>query len=1121
MANAKKISIDAKNADLFGILNSVFDDQPLTYTVMGKVIIVKEKPVKKETLAVAIARDIRGRVVNEDGQGIEGVSVMVKGTNNATSTNSNGEFELPNVDEQATIIFSGVNIESREIKLSGRTNLGTITFKTKVTAMEKIEITVNTGYQTLSKERSAGSFSKPDMDIVANRTTSMNVLQSLDGLVPGMVVNNAPSKSQFLIRGLATTGAPALNGNGSYSGTSTQPLYVVDGLVIPDMSSINPQDVKDITVLKDATAASIWGARAANGVIVITTKRGAFNSKLRVNYDGFMNFQGKPELNYFPQLNSQQFVATGVELFNTPGYQAQYPWATVNTVTGGGIAPHELILYNQLRGLITADQATHSLDSLANISNRGQIKDLFYRNAMLSNQTISLSGGSDKYSFYGSTSFTNNTSNQPGEKNETYKINLRQDIKANKFLRFYIITDLSNNNSASKRNLNVDYSFYPYQQFRDDNGKNMSIPFMTGQPNEILADMEARSRFSLKYNPLDEFNYGNTKNNSLLARINTGATVNILKNLRFEGNYGYIKGSSAGREFESLQSYTVRKEIVNFTVAPNATTPPQYYLPTNGGRLTSSSSEQRNWTVRNQLIFEQSWKKHEFTVLAGQEAQEQFSTNQRNRVRGFDETLLTTAPIDYKALGGLLQNTVYPNYGTYGSILTYDAFSTNETTTRFTSYYSNLSYTFDRKYAFNGSWRMDQSNLFGKDKAAQNKPVYSLGGKWNISNETFMQTVKGVQQLALRLTYGVTGNSPNVGVASSYDITTPSGSAFFPNSVGLRIATPGNDNLSWESTKTLNLGIDFSVLNSRISGTVDIYQKKTDNLLGLVYPNSLTGWPAIVGNQGNITNKGIEISLQSLNVRSKDFSWTSSFVFAYNKNNIDKLTFGVPITTGAQRVASILAEGYPAFTVFAYRYEGLDNTGAPLVGLKDGSKTSAKLIAKPDDIVYAGTYQPVWNGGFSNNFRYKNFRLSANMIYNMGHVMRRQRNLMFGGQLHRNMSVDFLDRWKAPGDELYTDIPAYLTNGSPNAGLINTDYFTYGDNNVVDASFIKLRDVTLFFDLPRNLINKVNMQGVTFRAQISNIMVWKANKFDIDPEFQGLAIPTNQHSVSLGVNVSL
>ncbi|WP_165825341.1 SusC/RagA family TonB-linked outer membrane protein [Pedobacter yonginense] len=1123
------INADFDNATLETVMNKIIGTNPLAYTISDKTIVLRDKEtgfLEKITNYFNRA-DVRGRVVDSTGMPLPGANIRLKNGKASVYSNSNGEFTMTGVDPGSIIVITYIGYLTREVTVTAENanNLRVVmAFDTNKLAEVAI---VSNGYQTISKERSAGSFTSVDMNVVSNRSTSMNVLQSLDGLVPGLVVNNAPNRSQLLIRGISTTGGT------TGTGTTAQPLYVVDGLAVPIITandnipdivlSINPQDVESITVLKDATAASIWGARAANGVIVITTKKGKFGSKLRINYNGFVNFQGKPDLDYANLLNSRQFVETAKEIF-TPAYFAQYPYATVNTVIGGGIYPLEYLYYNN--GFAPSQT---QLDALANTDNRQQIKDLLYRDAMLSNHSISLTGGSDKYAFYGSATYTNTVSSVPGEKNNTYKINVNQDFKINKALSLHLLTDFTNLRSSSKRNpqsgsSDIDYFFTPYQLFQDASGNNLSIPFMTGYSNDVLTNAQARSRINLDYNPLNEFEYGNTLRDGLLARINGGFKLNIIKGLRAEGTYGYIKGKNKVRDYESPQSYTVRKEVATFTVAADPTVVPKYYLPNttsplSGGRLTNLNGEQTKWDIRHQLIYDLNMGKHALTVLAGQEAQEQFSSSTTTRVRGFDDILLTSQTVDFVTIGALLPNTVLPNFSSVGSTMANDSFSTNETTSRYTSYYANLGYTYNSKYTFNASWRNDQSNLFGKDKAAQNKPIYAFGGKWTISNEEFMKPVAWIQSLALRATYGITGNSPEVGIAASQDIIRGSSSPFFQGNTGTSIVTPGNPDLSWERTATTNLGLDFSILRNRLSASIDVYDKKSTNLLGIIFPNSFTGFPlGITGNQGTITNKGIEVNLSSENIRSQNFNWQTRWTFAYNKSTMVEISNFTQATTGAAQVNASIKLGYPAYALFAYQYGGLDNTGAPQVILADGSVSKNPTITKADDLLYMGTQQPVYNGGLTNNFQYKNFTLSANMVYNLGHVMRRPRNLSYGGQFRRNVSVDFLSRWKVPGDEAFTDIPAFRTTSTP---AVETNYFTLGDVNVISASFVKLRDITLFYDLPKFLASKIKAQGVTFRAQVSNVMLWTKNKYGVDPEFLGAVAPYNQNTFTIGANISL
>lgn len=1128
----RKASLSVKNVSIEEALEECLKDQSITFKKVENTIVLSKKYAAPLHLSIIEPDDrisVRGRVTDIEGRALQGASVEAfMGSEKlcGTTTDPLGGFQLPNVEEKAIIRISFTGYKPFQTK--ALRDLGIVRLQVEINELNIVNIVVNTGYQSISKERSAGSYAKPDMKLVAERSTTMNILQRLDGLVPGLTINNASqSRNPIAIRGLTTIGI--LDGADQTTGTNRNPLYVVDGITIDDLSSINPQDVADITVLRDATAASIWGARAANGVIVITTKRGSTGEKLRVQYDAFINLQGKPDLDYSPVLSSKQFIETAKEIFS-PEYNTWSDVSKFSNTGGTGVPPHEVILYNQYRGLITEAQANKSLDSLAGINNLQQIKDLWYRNASLMNHTVSLSAGGKMYSVYGSLAYTNTTSPRPGERNNSYKLNLRQDFNINKWLQAFIISDITNTITSSKRTINIDNRFYPYQLFKDANGNNLDMSYMGILSDSTRQDYQARSRINLSYNPLDEFNYGYTKNDQLFSRFTAGFKLSLPKGFRFEGTYGYVKGNSRATQYDDAKSYLVRSELVQFTVAPTTASTPQYYLPATGGRYQVSTNNQRNWTIRNQLIYDNSWQNrlHQVTVLAGQEAQSQLNLNNRSLVRGYNEALQTYAPIDYVSLGGPtgLQNPVMIN-NIISSILGNNPFSQTELEIRYTSYYANAAYTYNRRYTINGSWRVDKSNLFGLDKSAQNKPVWSVGGKWQMSEETFLKSVHWLDRLALRATYGITGNSPAPGTASSFDIMVPQSSPFLPGNVGLRIATAANPKLTWETTRTLNLGADFSIFKGRINTSVDVYRKKTNNLLGSMTTNPFTGYAAIIGNFGDMENKGFEVSLNTNNIETRNFTWSTTLALGYNKNTITRLNMPTPITTGSQQVSSSYVEGYAAFALFAYQYAGLDQMGDPQIMLGDKSITKTPNVSKPGDVKFMGTYQPVWSGGFSNTFRYKNITLSANAIYNLGHVLRRDvgPNYFLGGNyagrmighgnvlglsdnsgFYAQLHPDFLNRWKKPGDEAFTNVPSFEPNLSASFGRRDVGYYKSADINVESASFIKLRDITLSYSLPYQLISRLGMEQISFRVQVSNIMLWKANKSGIDPEFHDAAI---------------
>ncbi|MEL6483504.1 MAG: SusC/RagA family TonB-linked outer membrane protein, partial [Bacteroidota bacterium] len=798
-----------------------------------------------------------------------------------------------------------------------------------------------TGYQQISKERSTGSFAKPEMKTLKDRSTSMNVLQRLDGLIPGLVINNAPNNNtidgtggNILIRGLSS-----INGN-------QNPLFVVDGVALADISSINPQDVEDITVLKDATAASIWGARAANGVIVITTKGGSFNKKIRVDYDSFINLQGKPNLDYRPVLSSQQFIQTAREIFDPVAFDfgSQSIYNLQNGITKS-ISVHNQILYDLDNGVINQATADAMLNELANTNNLRQIEDLLYRDAYVNNHTLSVQGGGEKHAFYGSIAYTDVQSNSPGENDDTYKLNLRQDFKIGKRINFRLNTDLTNRITATKRAINADNRFTPYALFQDADGNNLTMSAVQHFSNGQRSDLENISGINLDYTPLDEVNLGFTDANALSARLTAGLTIDLFKGLRYEGTYGYFHENNKSESFDSEDSYGVRSDIIFFTVpGANPEDAPTYNLPTEGGYYRTFDRFVKNWTFRNQLVYDNSWNEglHKVTALAGYESQEQLFNNRQTFIRGYDLRSQLAPALDYEALqSGITGTLALNNFGRSQISIVNEPFGESEVLLRFTSFYANGAYTFDDKYTVSGSFRADESNLFGLDKSAQNRPVWSTGVKWNIGKEDFMTNVNWIDNLALRGTFGITGNSPAPGGAASFDIlrTSPVTPFAFTGGLGNQISAPGNSKLTWERTENLNLGLDFSLFNNRLRGSFDYYENKTEDLLDEILTNTFTGFGLIQGNAGSLENKGIEISIQSLNVDG-DFTWQTGLTLGYNKNEITALNSSANTTANAQVGLRRPQPGYSAFPIFAYDFVGLNNEGNPEIRLADGTITA-------------------------------------------------------------------------------------------------------------------------------------------------------------------------------------
>lgn len=1077
-------------------------------------ILIKEKAVKDGEPVL-----IKGVVTDNSGKPLPAVNVFIKGANTGVYTDFDGSYAIRVNSQKAILVFSYIGYKTKEIVVENHTRIDIIM---DVDSYNLHEIVLSTGYQTINKERATGSYSAANMQVFDSRRGNQNVVSRLEGMVAGLTVVPGQKGTTGSRNGSQTTNQASVIRGMSSIQLATDPIYAVDGVLVTDFSIINPNDIEDITVLKDAAAAAIWGAKASNGVIVITTKRGKKNEKTSINYTSYFNFEGKPDFGYGKLMNSSQYIQAARETFNP----TVYPWGSLSRQF---VAPHEAILYDQYRGVISQTEADQKLNALAATDNRNQVENLWYRDAFSMGHSLSLSGGTSAYSYYTSVNYIDTQNNRPDSENKTYRISFNQDYEFNKNFKVYLNFSLNNSSSSDGRQISILNSFLPYQLFKDEQGNSINMPYMLGWSEATRLDFQARSRVNLDYRPLDEVNYGYTKNKTLGFDLTGGFNLKLYKGLSFKGTYGYIKTDGNSKSYDDAKSLALRLQVLGLTVAPTTSSTPVYYLPTTGGTYVTGNNEQLNWTVRNQLIYNRNFRneKDQLDLQFGQEANEQVATGNSMRILGYNQALGTYPTINYTTLANGVFGTV-PSFR--GSYTTLPYSSILEKPTRVSSYFALGSYMFNHKYGIDASWRVDHSNLFGSDNSAQNKPVWSIGGKWSIGRENFMKDIEWINSLGLRGTYGITGNSPYVGASSNSDILSAATSADLAGP-SLGISALANTKLAWESTKTINLGLDFLLIRRTISGSIDVYDKHTTDMLGRAPLNPFTGTSSGLGNIGSLTNRGIELTLRTVNLQVKDFNWATSFVFSYNKNKLE--SYSASLATTAQEVMALnYRTGYSMQPIFAYDFVGLDNMGDPLIKLANGTITKDPNIAKPEDLKYMGTSQPVFNGGLTNTFTYKGFSLTANMVYSMGNVMRNDVNTFYTGRMTASAAFDgninqaFANRWQNPGDEATTNIPSYVPQAFTNLDRRNTDYYIKGDLNVSDASYVKLRDITMRYSFSEKVLQSLHLAAFSLNLQMSNFMVWKANNADIDPEYnnfnQGVRIiPQTKHPVNLSLNLSL
>lgn len=1115
------VNIEVKNAEIDQVMKSVLKDLPLYHVKNGNIISINRKIKNSHTSdtksdpKVDIA--VKGKVVNEKGEPLSGASIFVQGNPEiSVGTNIKGEFVLSKVDENAIIIvaFMGYN----PALMPAKPDLGTIKMEVTTTQLSEVKVTFNTGYEQISKERSAGSFAKPNLKVMQDRSAgSPTLLNRLEGLVPGLSSGNG-GNGGIVIRGTTT-----LNLN-------TEPLYVVDGIQVSReiFDNLNVQNVEDVTVLKDATASSIWGAKAANGVIVVTTKKGKGGEKLQIDYDGYVGFNGRPNRYYIPRISNAEHIDLAKELF--PEYSTATSWSALKN-QNVPIPPHLQILYDAKRNLLTQGQADFKLDSLSRISNLDQIEDMLIRDATLINQTISISGGGKVHSFYGSAQHIGRVSNTPRERDNAYQLLLNNQFAISKRIKLNVNAEI-NNRLMHNGNVTIPDGIAEneYQLLKGMKGHALNVNWAGAFIDSLRNNYQARSRINLDYNPIEEQNRAYSNSNMLSARFMGGGTIELFKGLRFTGTYGYNYTSTATRAVRDENNYDVRVLKTRFTVAPTLTSVPQYYLPQFGGTLGTTNALSKSWTVRNQLTYDRDWDRHQLTAMFAQEARSEQTVNSNGYFWGWDDAAQTYTLVDALRLQGTIA-------GVAGSVSGINLLNLSPDVkelpiARQSSYVASAAYTFDRKYSLNASWRIDESNVFGFDKSAQNKPVYSIGAKWGIGNEEFMKPINWLNRLDLRLTYGITGNAPRPGQAASFDIFAAKVNINAVNGSGLALETPANSKLTWEITKNYNAGLDFSILNNRLSGTVDVYLKNTSNLIGIVLTSPLSGYASVTGNFGDLQNKGIDIGLNSVNVRNRNFAWSSSLILGYNKNKVTKLNINNVPTTGAGLVGTSFTQGrtqivgQSLYSLYAYDYAGLNAAGDPQIRLADGTVTADPNVSLPADILRMGVTQAPLSAGLGNNFQYRSFNLSVNMIYNAGHVIRDPRvNTATGVIAGNTYQAGFLERWKNSGDENRTDIPRYVANSSINAER-DLNYYNQGSTRILSADYLKIRDISLSYALPLAVARKINAQSITVRCNVNNLLLWTANDLNFDPEvnrteFEQITnIRPAQGTVSFGAHVS-
>lgn len=1015
-------------------------------------------------------RQISGTVKDEYGEPVMGATVLISGTSIGTATDLNGKFTLNIPVSASSLKVSYIGYTTLETRLNAKTGNYNITINPDVQALQDVVVT---GYQTISRERAAGSFSVVTPEELKGKMQD-NIMDRLEGKVAGLT----STQNGLRIRGQAT-----LKGE-------TKVLYVVDGVPFEnDITFINPAEIVNVTVLKDASAASIYGARSANGVVVITTRTGEAGTT-RVNYNGSVKMTSLPSRKYMNRMSSEELVDFQTDLWSRYKDDGNFDDRKYYN-------PVYFALHQQREGVISEDELNNTLNFYRSQDRYAELEDEFLRKVAVKQQhNVSFSGGSEKYKYSLSANYTGDYGyNKNMGNNDRIGFNLRNQFNFFSWLKADIGIIGSSQNTLTDTGLN------PYSLYTGGSASYITLRNPDGSPAQWYTN--GKSQFEIDrlksiglkdetYIPLNEIKSSYSESKNRYLNINIGLNVKLWEGLTLDMRYQNESTNELSKTFQSKDNISVKK-MINDASVRNTDGTFKHHVPF-GGQVKEINKWGNSYTLRAQLNYQKIFNnKHDLKVLAG--AERRAVKDRRNGVWkvGYDDSSLGFKYINELDLTNTIQKTESLD-GTFRLDLPHPSFVDIEN--RYVSFYSNAAYSFDRRLSATASIRIDQSNLFGTDPKYQYRPLWSVGAQYIIFENKF----PWLNRLAGRATYGINGNiakqtGPFMIVK---DELKPN---YYTNEIYAVITSPPNAALRWEKTDVVNIGLDFNLLKNRLNGSIEFYNKKSTDLLGSKQCDPTYGWSNMLINYGDMYNRGIEMALQSTNIQTREFRWTSNFIFAYNKNKVTNVE-NEGTTAYSYYEKEQARTGYPMGALFSVRYAGLDEKGIPRAYDKDGNIVTNSTKLTKEDLVYSGLSIAPYNASLTNSFYYKGFELSFMFTYYGGHKMRDPRAGQFMDRYPAlnytsNMDKGYLNYWKNPGDEAdFNMAPAFNYLGASNVG----DFWKAADIHIRRADYIKLRDLTLTYNLPSSLLRKAFIRHASVNFQCQNLWTWCAAGDNLDSE---------------------
>lgn len=1135
----KGISVDLNNAGIEEAIKKCLEKTNLTYVIKGKSIVVTKSGDGATASPQVPDVEIKGKITDASGDPLPGATVMAKGVNGKGAiAGTDGSYSIKIKGDVRILVFSFIGFETLEETISGRT---VIDVKMQVGA-QLLDNVVITGFQNIPKANFTGSSVKVKSENLQIKGVS-DLSRMLEGQVAGVSVQTVSGTFGAAPK-VRVRGATSINGE-------NKPLWVIDGVVHEDIINIsndqltsgdpstllgsavaglNANDIESIDVLKDASATALYGARAMNGVIVVTTKRGKEGRPV-VSYSGNYSMQLKPNYANYDIMNSVDQVSVYAELERKGFLNTDL----INRSNSG--------IYGKMYSLINTydEQSGKFLLENSPAARRAFLEryayantnwfDVLFRNSIIQDHSVSISSGSDRSRSYASVSFLNDNGWTVADGVTRYTANLRNDYNLSKKIKvgFQVVGSVRQQKapgSLSRRSNTVEGSYD-----RDFDINPFSYALNTSRALTAYDQDGNLEYFTMNYAPfniINEINNNSIKLNVADLKGQIEAGWQISKDLRwdFTGAMRYVKSdreheiqenSNMAMAYRAAGNSTIRsRNRFLYSDPDNPNAEPVVVLPY-GGFYNRQEDLLISYDFRNSFIYSKEFGKHSLNLLFGQQVK--YADRQRFSMTGYGYQYDQGGVpfVDYRIMKQMIES----NFDYYGMSKSYD---------RFAAFYANADYSYNKKYVFSGTVRYDGSNGLGRNASARWLPTWNLSAKWNLKEEDFIKNQPWITYLSLRSSYGLTASMPPSANATAVFYNGSSNRPYASEIESIiRLSSLENAELTWEKGYLFNVGVDFAVLNRRLDFIVDYWNRKSFDLISTIRTSGIGGETNKLANYADMKSYGLDLAVGIIPVTNPVFEWKINLTYGYNKTKITNAKnqpriFDVVTSDGGN------LEGYPARSLFSIQYKGLSpETGIPAFIDENGDVSNTVYLqsTKLEYLKYEGSVDPVHVGGISNNFKYKDLTFNLFFTFQGGNKIRLKPIFKSAYSDLDAMPKAFYNRWLMPGDETITNVPsiadAYISS-SDLSGRYPYNAYNFSTERVAKGDFIRLKTISVTYNLPKTLLGqKSPVSKLSLTIAASNMFLLYSDKVlnGQDPEFfntGGVAQPL-QKQFTLALNI--